>query len=320
MAGAQGLGRGIESMGADLGAGIQRLMERKRNDAQLTTSLRKTLSIAYPDRKDDFAVMGKDELQGTLKGEALRAALTDEQDRRQKMQYDLSALRDEAQQREAQRALPGAILGEAQADIPSPLSNANFDTETDRRLALPPGAGNLLRGYQQAGAPLPPAILGDLLQRGAGGLDGAGPPVIDQVDLPFGNKGAVLRGSKNLQILTDPKGALPTEQIEDADGNVHTIVRNPKTGAPMLLRPPPAQKDVSQISGSDKLRALTSQLDAVHKTLPFGEAEKKKAADLSRRIDELIEGGGKGGAGAPAPAAAPNPIGSAFDAWLKKKK
>lgn len=64
---------------------------------------------------------------------------------------------------------------------------------------------------------------------------GSNPEQIDTFQLPNNQTAVALRGSKQLQILTDPQTGLQVEQVPDAAGNMHAIVRNPKTGAPLFV-------------------------------------------------------------------------------------
>src|SRR5690349_1503788 len=70
---AHGIGGGLQSLGDSIG----KMLEEKKQRGQLATATRKLLSVAYPDRKDEFATLGLEDLQGTLKGEALKSALAD---------------------------------------------------------------------------------------------------------------------------------------------------------------------------------------------------------------------------------------------------
>src|SRR5689334_16628838 len=74
-------GRGIARGGESLGRGLEMMFARQQQQKEeqkrigdLATSMRKTLSIAYPDRGKEFAAMGLPDLQGVLEGEALKSA------------------------------------------------------------------------------------------------------------------------------------------------------------------------------------------------------------------------------------------------------
>ncbi len=191
---------------------------------------------------------------------------------------------------ELSQARPRLPVGELPPDAYAAPNTAGMVPDFSAMAESTPGLRGLpLLGEASKRSGYRPDLRGtiDDIIRGAG--DSAGPPIIDQVDLPFGNKGVSQRGSKQLQILNDPKAALTSEEVEDADGNMHTLVRNPKTGALTLLRPPSAQKDPNQITANEKLRALNLQMEALMK-FPSPE-NRAAAAAISKRIDTLMEGG-----------------------------
>lgn len=79
--GGEALARGIANGGQSLGAGLQQLFARQQQQQEqlkqrgdLAQALRKTLSIAYPDRSKEFAALGLPDLQGVLEGEAMKSA------------------------------------------------------------------------------------------------------------------------------------------------------------------------------------------------------------------------------------------------------
>lgn len=79
--GGEALAAGIANGGQSLGRGLEQLFsrqqaekERLRQNGELAASLRKTLSIAYPERSKEWQAMGLPDLRGVLEGEALASA------------------------------------------------------------------------------------------------------------------------------------------------------------------------------------------------------------------------------------------------------
>lgn len=132
MAGANALAEGIGRAGQSLGDSLGKAMEEKKRQGQLASSLRKTLSVAFPDRKDEFNTMGLPDLQGELEGQALASA----RQRQQQQQASLAAsLQAQAEERANAARFPAfaqAIgeMGQAPDDVPGPLNNAEFDRRT----------------------------------------------------------------------------------------------------------------------------------------------------------------------------------------------
>ncbi len=124
----QGIGRGLESLGQSIG----KALEEKKRKGQLATSIRKTLSVAYPDRKDEFATMGLPDLQGALEGEAMkraemRAKLTEDVQRAQ-----LGEFLAKQNERQSMTDIAGQLSqqGQAPENVPAPFNNAEFSRRT----------------------------------------------------------------------------------------------------------------------------------------------------------------------------------------------
>lgn len=161
---AEGTGRGLEH----LGEGIGKAIEAKKQRGQLAKSLRQTLSVAYPERKDEFATMGLPELQGTLEGEAVKSANAKAALHESLQQEQLAEVMDRRRSRAAlpdlYRSLAGA--GQAPEEVPSPLGNAEFDRRT-----RPLDSRTLFESLGRSGAPVDVRDAADLagaLERGRG--------------------------------------------------------------------------------------------------------------------------------------------------------
>jgi len=230
-----GIGHGIESLGESIG----KALEKRKQRGQLATSLRKTLSVAYPEKKDQFATMGLEDLQGTLEGEAVRSAQAKEERARR--------LDDALME---QRALQAQSIREALANAQQEPAFLSRMGELMQPRMEGPGAGeegpaNQVPGLSPAAAlgaasrdtgyrPDLRGAIDDLIRNG--GAAGSGGPLAFEEDPVTGQRFA-RQGRSVLPSGTNPD-KLPKEgeEIRDADGNLlgHNV---PTGGGKFAFRP-----------------------------------------------------------------------------------
>ena len=157
------------------------------------------------------------------------------------------------------------------------------------------------------------------------------PSQIDTFDLPNGGSAVALRGSKDLKVLNDPNAQITTENIPDAMGNMHTIIRNPKTGAAMFM--PAANTAAAQKLSVDSLveaekatRGIDEDIAAWHSQAAAAAKDKTKTApdptvlkDLQTRrarLQSALDQPNAGAAVSPG-GAAPQPTASNYPPAVK---
>lgn len=221
--GAQYLFQGISGAGKAIGGGIQNVLEKidakKEEDkkrARLFKSLQEQADIMGIVPKDQSTVMDLDTLQGAVQGHMMKQGMADAQQKREMLAAQLENYAAQAREHQ-QRAVDAQMLQQFAGELGTqmspnlgPLGGAPDDAgDTDvqtpglplqaavpRALARYPGAVN---------SPQYDNLINSISKYGAGN---DGPPVIDQVPLPFGNMGAVLRGSKDLKTFINPAGGV----------------------------------------------------------------------------------------------------------------
>jgi hypothetical protein len=224
--GMEALGQGAAGAGAAIGSGIEkRLDESKRlntagkaaktfldalidasDDDDTNKSMRKEANKGLSSTDAIAAMTGKLQAQGYATAQAhfkeVMLRLTGQKAQNENL-AKAPAFYQEA-----------AGYGTAPGDVPFDATPAEFERRTaplDVR-ALMAAAGKT--GYN------PGNQVDDLLRALKTAQAESGPPIIDQVDLPYGRKGAVLRGSKDLKTFEDPKALTQAEEMVDTEGNV----------------------------------------------------------------------------------------------------
>lgn len=184
-------------------------------------------------------------------------------------------------------------LGTETGAIQNPTSGAPLDATTAEALA------------RKAGLPIKDQLMISRENLNAAHAErylrsATNPTQIDQFDLPYGAKGVSVRGSKDLKVLTDPTAPVQTEEVADAAGNMHTIVRNTKSGAAVFV--PGARTAENQkmnvsalVEGEKALRAIDDDIDAWHSQQTNSQDKNRntkapdpaKLKDLQTRRDRL---------------------------------
>lgn len=161
----------------------------------------------------------------------------------------------------------------------------------------------------------------------AAAADRAGkePSVVDEKELYPGIKAVMLRGSKQMQVITDPRTGMHTEQVPDADGNMHTLIRNPKTGAGVFVpntNTAQANKVTveTMVEAEKAIRGIDDDISAYQYQLKRSQADKTKTApdpavlkDLQARRGRLqgaVDGAKPAGGAKAAPTATSTPPGT----------
>lgn len=181
MALANGIGGGIDALGDN----ITKALEKRKSESQLATTLRKKLSILFPERKDEFNVMNLPDLTGEAVGHAEKIinARHQQQDEAMRLRIAFEKMRNEQEPKEFQQrmemnkqkldstaALPRLYkelseTGQDPESIPGPVSNEEFDRRTAPR--------DLMTALARSGAAVSPddaARLQVALEKGHGSL------------------------------------------------------------------------------------------------------------------------------------------------------
>lgn len=244
---AQGVGGGL--------SGVGRLIEEQKKRGQLATTLRKTLGTAYPDRKGEFAEMGLEDLQGALKGEALKSAM---EDRARAIRLDEAILQQHGVQTQGVReALANqerepAFLGrmdqlmQPHLQGPEPvLQPPEAGAEGPADLVQPEGPAELQPGQPNLGALLRAAeetgyrpdlrgVLDDMIK--SGGAASGNEPLRFEEDPVTGNRYARQGKSVLPSGINPAKQSTTADEMYDADG---TLIghRVPTGGGKFTFRP-----------------------------------------------------------------------------------
>lgn len=237
LAGGQALAAGVSGGLKNLGDSITKAMEAKKQKAQLATSIRKTLSVAFPDRKDEFATMGLPDLQGALEGEAVKSAQAKAALAAQVQQEQLAEL---LARRQSRAALPDvyrslAETGAAPEDVPSPMGNAEFDRRT-----APMDSRALMNAISRARAPIElndAASLATALERGQdGGAANFNAPLRFEEDPVTGARFGRLGRSVLPSGINPEKQSREAEELYDPEGQIigHRV---PIGGGKFTFRP-----------------------------------------------------------------------------------
>lgn len=136
MAGTDALAQGIAGGVGNLSRALEDITKKKKAEASLANVLRKKHSLTQPDRKDEFATMGLDELRGEDEAFTVKNMLAREEQAaaQRQQQIDLmlrKAAMDDAQARAGAMAM--SRLGEMGQDpesIPAPFNDAEFSRRT----------------------------------------------------------------------------------------------------------------------------------------------------------------------------------------------
>lgn len=98
------LGRGISSAGASVGAGLQKMLEERKQKAKETKVLRQAFKTFMPDRADEFETMGHEELKGQLLGIQMQEKARGEQSKQAEEASRLDYYKSRQAEAELQRA------------------------------------------------------------------------------------------------------------------------------------------------------------------------------------------------------------------------
>lgn len=159
MQGAAALGGGIGYGLERIGDAIGKIAEEKKRKGDLAAALRRTLTIAYPEQKDQFNSMGLPDLQGFLQGQAVKSARDNQQAQLEELQRALAT-------RQA-TTIAAARLGQTgqnPEDVQG-LDSVLSPAEGLRRTSMPTGP-DLLREFssaaRQTGGQVDPRSLSEL--------------------------------------------------------------------------------------------------------------------------------------------------------------
>lgn len=211
MAGTIALGRGISGGLKSLGEGIARANEKKKQESQLATTLRKKLSILQPERKEEFNAMGLGDLAGEDIGHAEK--VLDARRAKQEQREDLMMALTQ-QKLAAAKAAPAifarlAESGQAPGSLPFDIAPEEFDRRT-----APMDALSLMEAIAKSGAPIDLREAGGLMEalermRQSSGTDG---PLSFDEDPVSGSRFA--RSGKSVL----PSGVNPAKLPANPDG------------------------------------------------------------------------------------------------------
>lgn len=318
MVGGRALAEGVGSL-SNIGDAIEKALERKKHE--VADAKRFEASYKTSDALQKVIGLSPEEFSGLSAKDKIAkftgAIGTMEIKRKEE---ESGALQDERmarvlnfQQQQQDRAAQGRVAGNMQRLLaPSmamqpgegPLSNEGFDANVTQRTGLSPAARALIQGSAEAGAPLPPSVLDDLIKGGAAGANTPDSFVED----PLTGSRFLASGKTRL-----PSGTNPSR----FENNAIKMVEHPVTGQALGFwinhaGAKPVWKSLPSDVGltRDEISAMNTELR------PWGDAvalklNKMTPADAEKKIDAIREkylgiaarrrGGGSSGRTVPAP-------------------
>lgn len=213
-----GLAQGISDAGRGIAQGIAQLSA----DLKKTKAYRAMAVDALGMDPEAVDKMSLPQLEGQFQAVAVKNAMEGVKQRRQEHDQlmEMRARQMMAQQTAAaDRAGYDAEVAQMMAPRILPDAPAGM---MDENGVIPPGAHAPAGGVPEFN---PQAFMGvaarhhqlspDMVSRFMEARDHAGPNQIDTIDLPFGNKGVSVRGSRDLKVLENPENRPKTQEAVD---------------------------------------------------------------------------------------------------------
>ncbi len=218
------LNQGITSAGNSIGDGLESMMKRMKQTKAVRTMAVDGLGMD-PDAVDKMSL---EEVQGHLQGAAVKNAQAEANARRMMEEahgdyyrrFNLKAANEDRFSDAVNQYLQPQPMGPGEQGPPATPK-------------LDPQALMMLEA--KAGTLDPDKAMQYMKQLG-GGTENAGPVFFED---PTSHKRFAVRGNTMMDSGFNPAemmNTLPTQNVTDAQGGVHTAVINPKTGTPTILK------------------------------------------------------------------------------------
>lgn len=271
-----------EGPGEGTGEGGATQEDKVASAAKVAKALRTLGEHGYGYDRNMLETMGLPELRGLARRSEMEEMRKEQQTNQQlklaevqRVLGQVAAQDDASKQRKALGQFWNQLNG-ARPSRASVTGRVGMDGEriagADGQPGGPVSMAQVLQALDSSGySPKPEEVDGfvKVLQ----GMGGTGPAQIDQVDLPFGHKGVVVRGSKDLKVLTD----LSEEPVEvrpgvfrDARGNLRQFKEKTSADGSLLPVLDPLTKEPLKGFG----------MDATGKVHDFRSEVEKKVGEL----------------------------------------
>jgi hypothetical protein len=202
------LAQGISSGLTGAADNIAKALEAKKRKADLARNMKKMLQVAYPEQAHDFEVMGLEEMQGVVQGEAMKAAMAQRKQQADEIAQRMAIAKhvdDLRMQQEAGTKAMGKRLDELtvpQSDSPE-LGDFYENPENypaGRPTALPVTGERVMRAASETGQIMNPQLDNILtaLERGNRLRGATGAP--ETHELPGGYVGYTLPGTGQFSV------------------------------------------------------------------------------------------------------------------------